>query len=108
MANAPKSFQQVLQELWDLLKDYARQETLGPLKNVGWQLKWGVPGAILVSTGVFFLAIGLLRGLEHIDPIESHNYLSYGIVVLFLGIVLFLVWRKMKADVFGGDEEVRR
>jgi hypothetical protein len=107
VANAPKSFQQVLRELWELLKTYARQETFGPLKNLGWQLKWGVPGAVFVSLGVFLLAIGILRGFEQITWFEAHNYLSYLVVVAFLLIVLYLVWRKMKAAVFSPNRKAR-
>ena len=108
MANAPKSFQQVLQELWELLRDYARQETLGPLKNLGWQLKWGVPGAFLVALGVFLLAIGILRGLEHVEFFEAHNYRSYGAVVFFLVFALALIWKNMRANLSGRPKEARR
>ena len=108
MANAPKSFQQVLQELWDLLKDYARQETLGPLKNLGWQLKWGVPGAFFVALGVFLLSIGILRGLDWAPWFPNHTYMAYLVVVVFLAVVLGLTWRKMRADMTGRRKEARR
>ncbi len=59
-----KSVPEVIAELWELLRDYAKQETLGPLKNLTGYLKFGVPGAVLVLTGVLFLAMGALRGMQ--------------------------------------------
>src|SRR5262245_45335051 len=45
----------------DLVKDYAKQETLGPLKGAGRWIGTGVAGALLLAIGMTLIALGLLR-----------------------------------------------
>jgi hypothetical protein len=45
----------------ELVKEYARQETLGPIKGAGRWLAAGVAGAVLLGTGCVFLVLGVLR-----------------------------------------------
>lgn len=47
-----------------LILDYAKQETLGPLKGLVRFLIAGVAGAIALSTGALLLLLGLLRALQ--------------------------------------------
>ncbi len=47
-----------------LVKDYARQETLGPLKGAGRWIAFGIVGAVLIGLGTAFLALGLLRMVQ--------------------------------------------
>jgi hypothetical protein len=47
-----------------LVVDYAKQETLGPLKGLGRFLLFGVAGAIALSIGTTLLLLALLRVLE--------------------------------------------
>ncbi len=47
-----------------LLKDYVRQETLGPLKGAGRWIGLGVIGSILIGGGTAFLALGALRLIQ--------------------------------------------
>lgn len=61
MADNP---QQTIRELKELVIAYAKQETLDPLKGLGRYVAYGVGGALLIGTGVMFLAIGALRALE--------------------------------------------
>lgn len=51
-------------EIWELIRDYAKQETLDPLKAIGNFLKWGLPGAILLSLGLLFGSLAIVRGLQ--------------------------------------------
>lgn len=60
----PKSFQQVIGELWELLRAYAQQETIGPLKSLGHQLKWGLAGSFCITVGIFLLTMAVLRALQ--------------------------------------------
>ena len=46
MAPPPKSFQETIQELWELLKGYARQETVEPLKNLGRRIGFGIAASV--------------------------------------------------------------
>ena len=49
----------------DLVKDYVRQETLGPIKGAGRWLGRGVAGAVLIGTGCVFLVLGALRMIQN-------------------------------------------
>lgn len=45
----------------DLVKTYAKQETLGPLKGAGKWLAFGTAGAFLLGVGLALIVLGLLR-----------------------------------------------
>jgi hypothetical protein len=47
-----------------LVIDYAKQETLGPLKGVGRFVGFGLIGAFFLSGGTMLLLLALLRGLQ--------------------------------------------
>ncbi len=49
----------------DLVKEYARQETLGPIKGAGRWLAAGAAGAVLMGTGCVFLVLGVLRMVQN-------------------------------------------
>jgi len=57
----PGSIGQVI----DLVKDYAKQETLGPIKGAGRWLAAGAAGAVMLGTGCALLVLGLLRMLQN-------------------------------------------
>lgn len=67
MAKSPKTPSENVQEVFDLVKAYAVQETATPLKGIGTYLKHGVPGAAMIGLGLFFLGLALLRGLQEIE-----------------------------------------
>ena len=48
----------------DLVKRYALQETVGPLKNIGRWLGFGVAGAFCLGFGTLVLLMALLRILQ--------------------------------------------
>jgi len=79
-------------EVFEYVKAYAKQETLGPLAGAGRWLAYGAAGAVALSTGIGFLLLGLLRFLQyefrtHLD--ESWTWVSYLIVLL---VTLVLLW----------------
>ena len=47
-----------------LVRDYAKQETLGPLKGAGKWLGFGVAGALLLGIGLALVLLGLLRLIQ--------------------------------------------
>lgn len=51
-------------EVVDLVKDYARQEILGPVRGAGRWLALGAAGAIFLGLGSVFVLIGVLRLLQ--------------------------------------------
>lgn len=59
-----KSIPQVVSELKDLTVDYAKQETIDPLKNLTRFIGVGIPSLFMVGLGVAMLGLALLRGLQ--------------------------------------------
>ena len=59
-----KSIGETVNDLVELLKTYAKQETLDPLKRLGRYLGFGVGGSVLITTGLVFLMLSLLRVLQ--------------------------------------------
>lgn len=45
----------------ELVKSYAQQETLGPLKGAGKWLGYGALGALLLGSGLALVMLGALR-----------------------------------------------
>ena len=97
MAKAqPKSAQEILQELFELLKAYAKQETLDPLKSLGRYVAWGGVGALLLAIGIFFLALSGLRALQSQTTTFSStwSWVPYFAVTFVLALVIAVaVWR---------------
>ena len=61
---SPKSVPEVAAELWALTKEYALQETVQPVKDLGRYLGYGVLGALLGGFGVMMLLLAGLRFLQ--------------------------------------------
>jgi hypothetical protein len=81
----PKSIPEIATELWALTKDYARQETVDPLKGVGRYLGYGAAGALLGGVGVILLMLAGLRALqtETGDALDGNlSWLPYFIVLV--------------------------
>lgn len=98
---AEKSPQDQIRELKDLVVDYAKQETVEPIKALGKYVGWAFAGAILLGTGITFLAIGLLRFLqtstpELIDGSGKSSWFPYFATIVALGAVGAFVGMKMK------------
>ncbi len=75
-------------ELVELVKGYALQETVEPLKPVGTFIMWGAAGALLMGTGIFLLCLALLRFLQTLDVFDGNftvfPYLIISVVVFAL------------------------
>ena len=63
-ASDAKTPQQHLSELWELLKSYAQQQTVDPLKGLAKFAGLGLGGAVVGGVGVTLLLLGLLRLLQ--------------------------------------------
>jgi hypothetical protein len=69
--NPMKDFQeipQIARDLFDMSKEYLRQETIEPAKQLGKQAGMGVGGALLVSLGAFLLMWGVYAFLIMVLP----------------------------------------
>ncbi|MDP9005434.1 MAG: hypothetical protein M3N15_00775 [Actinomycetota bacterium] len=51
-------------ELWDLVRAYAKQETVEPIKGLGRFVAFGMAGSILLGIGSVLLALAVLRALQ--------------------------------------------
>ena len=92
MADNP---QETVRELKDLVIAYAKQETTDPLTGMTRYVGWGLAGAVLIGTGVTFLAIGLLRLLQGDRGWMFHgnwSWVPYAIDVVALGLIAALAW----------------
>lgn len=59
-----KSTGDAVADVWQLVRDYAKQETIDPLKSIGRFLGWGLPGAVFFGLGLLFATLAILRGLQ--------------------------------------------
>jgi hypothetical protein len=88
-----KAIPDVVQELWELLKAYAQQETIDPLKGLGRYLGFGLAGAAMLALGLFFLAMAALRALQTETGdafVGWRSALPYLIVLVLVGAVAAL------------------
>lgn len=91
-------------DAFGLVKAYAKQETIDPLKSVGRYLAWAVPGALLLAVGWLFLLFGLLRVLQTETDVfdDGWSFVPYLIVVVVGGAILGLfISRVRKGDLRG-------
>jgi len=80
-----KSLPTLATELWHLLRDYVKQETVGPLKGLARFVAFGVAGSVLVGLGAVLGAIAGLRALQTQtgDTFDGNwSWAPYGIVLL--------------------------
>lgn len=59
-----KSLPNLAGELWDLVRAYAKQETIEPAKGLGRFVGWGVAGSVLLGSGTVLLVLAVLRVLQ--------------------------------------------
>lgn len=93
MVRSSKSVPDTIQELWDLLVAYAKQETIDPLRNLGRYLGFGLAGISLLTLGTLFLALSALRALQTMtgDVFAGFwSWVPYVIVILGLSAVIVL------------------
>lgn len=79
-----------LRELWDLLRSYAIQETLAPLRSLGRSLGWGLLGAVFVGLSVILAGLGVLRLLQSETGLfdDRLSWLPYLIVMVVMAVVI--------------------
>lgn len=80
-----------ISDLKTMVVDYAKQETIVPLKGLGRYLGFGVGGAVLVGLGVFLLAMAGLRALQTETGTTftgNWSFAPYLIVLLGLALVI--------------------
>jgi predicted anti-sigma-YlaC factor YlaD len=86
-------------QLWDLVRAYAQQETIEPIKGLGRYAAMGIAGSLLLSIGLVLLLLGGLRALqtETGDTFdESLSFVPYLITLAVGGALAWLVMRGTK------------
>jgi hypothetical protein len=76
---------EVINDLWILIRDYAKQETLDPLLMLKRFLTFGLAGALLLCLGLGFGALAVIRALQT----ETGGHLTGSLtwVPYFVGLV---------------------
>jgi cytochrome c-type biogenesis protein CcmH/NrfF len=91
----------MLTELRDLTVDYAKQETLEPLKSLGKFLLWGVMGSLLIGLGFLLWVLAALRAMQTETGTHFTNNLSwipYVVTLVACAIVTALSAYAIKKD----------
>ncbi len=80
-------------ELWTMVVDYVRQETLDPLKGLGRWVAFGVVGAVALGIGVVVLSVALLRVLQTETAgvfAGNFSWVPYLLVALVVVLVAYI------------------
>jgi peptidoglycan biosynthesis protein MviN/MurJ (putative lipid II flippase) len=88
-------------EVVNLVKAYAKQETVGPLKNTGRWMAMGTAGALALAIGGVLLLLGLLRLLQtewERSARGSLSWLPYVIVLVVAAAAIALAVSRIKKD----------
>lgn len=83
MAQHEGGFRADVQGLLSLVKQYAQQETLGPLRGVGRYLVFGVLGALCMALAYLFLVLALMRGLQAVSFFDG----NWSVLVYLIALV---------------------
>ena len=96
MAESP---QDTVRELRTLVVEYAKQETVEPLKGLGKYFGFSFGGALLLGLGYMFISIGMLRLLQGWGPGDrghrfngTMSWAPYAIVAVASVVIAGLVW----------------
>jgi hypothetical protein len=80
-----------LSDVVELVKSYARQETLGPLRGAGRWIAFGLAGALFLGTAASLLVLGVLRLVQtEFAPTFSGRWMSL-LPYLFAFVVCVVV-----------------
>ncbi|MEY3091619.1 MAG: hypothetical protein RL413_857 [Actinomycetota bacterium] len=92
-------------EVVDLVRDYAKQETLGPLKGAGRWLALGAAGAVLIGLGSVFVLVGVLRLLQTETSAfdGGWSWVPYLIVLVAAAVVAAIALSRVKKATLGKE-----
>jgi hypothetical protein len=80
-----KSVPTLAAELWDLVRAYAKQETVAPVKGLGRYVARGVAGSLFLGVGGVLVVLASLRALqtESGDAFDGNwSFVPYVIVLI--------------------------
>ena len=96
---SPRQRRASVNDVFDLVKRYAMQETIGPLKNIGRWIGVGLGGALCLGIGMLILLVGLLRFLQTQtgDVFDGNwSFVPYVIVLLVTVILMAIVFSRIQ------------
>jgi hypothetical protein len=90
--NQPRGVPQVLTELRDLTIDYAKQETVEPLRLLGRYVGLGVVGSVLIGLGLILLVTAGMRALQiETGTALTGNWSWVPYLAAFVVLILFAI-----------------
>ena len=96
---ADKSPKETVDELKVLVQDYAKQQTVDPLKRLAQWVQFGLAGAICLGMGAFLIGLGVLRLFQKMDWADGNwsfaPYMAvFGLLMLFAGLCFYAMTRR--------------
>jgi hypothetical protein len=98
-------------ELFDLLVDYTKQETIEPLRGLGRYIGFGAIGSILVALGSTLLVIGVLRVLQTETGTTftgNWSWVPYLLTLLVAGLIIALSSMAIRSASTPGEKAARK
>lgn len=98
-AERAESTGETVGELWDLLKTYARQQTVDPVKALGRFVTYGLLGSLLIGIGITELTVAVLRVLQvETDDVFDCNWstIPYLIALVAVSVLTVLSLKRIK------------
>lgn len=80
-----------LAELYNLVVNYARQQTIDPIRGVGRWLAFGLIAAVLMSIGLVLGVLGFLRLLQTTAIGESNSW-SWTVYLITIAACIAVGW----------------
>ena len=83
----------------DLVKEYAKQETIGPLKGANKWMAWGAAGSFLFGLGIVLLVLGILRLLQNEWPDlfdGGWSFIPYLVALVFCAAAIYIAVSRIK------------
>ncbi len=77
-------------DLFQLVRDYVKQETLDPLRGVGRWLAWGLIGSVFLLFGAVIGMLGVLRLLQA-EIFFTHNGFTWAPYFIVAAIAMGLI-----------------
>ncbi len=97
-------------EVFGLVRDYAKQETVAPLKGLLSYVKWGLIGSLLLAIGITELVIAVLRLVqsEWASVFDGRwSFVPYFVTLFLATIVLLLAKRAISGGSDASDGSPR-